>query len=365
MKTVYDIMEENDSARKMADFMVKQKQPYEFKVRYAEIRAHEFVKMCDEHEKNYHVSVGGLDSIVLLLFLRKIGIACPAISVSHLEDRSIQKIHKQLGVERLPSAKRSDGSTWKQPQIIREFGFPVLSKEIAAKIELLQNASEKNATVRHAIITGETGVYGGNRKGTRMKLPQKWLNLFAGYGVSPTDVNALTKAIEDDDALYTAEAIEKGITPQQVKAQKKMQREMNALRAEIERRDARDKADEQYMRWVEQAKGVKGVYGNFELREELANPEFARLLNAGIDMKTAFEVIHQDELIPAAMQAAAKAAASQAAKSAAANAARPMENGTSKRSAAHVRSDVNALGNEDIDEVIRRVKRGEKISFSA
>lgn len=189
MKTVYDIMAENDSARKMADFMVKQKQPYEFKVRYAEIRAREFVQMCDEHDKNYHVSVGGLDSIVLLLFLRSIGIDCPAISVSHLEDRSIQKIHKQLGVERLPSAKRPDGTTWKQPQIIREFGFPVLSKEIAAKIELLQNASEKNATVRHAIITGETGVYGGNRKGTRMKLPQKWLNLFAGYENENEGVN--------------------------------------------------------------------------------------------------------------------------------------------------------------------------------
>lgn len=189
MKTVYDIMAENDSTRKMADFIVKQKQPYEFKIRYAEIRAHEFVKMCDEHEKNYHVSVGGLDSIVLLLFLRSIGIHCPAISVSHLEDVSIQKIHRQLGVERLSSARRPDGTAWKQPQIIQEFGFPVLSKEIAAKIELLQNASEKNATVRHAIITGETGAYGGNRKGTRMKLPQKWLNLFAGYENENEGVN--------------------------------------------------------------------------------------------------------------------------------------------------------------------------------
>lgn len=94
MKTVFDIMAENDSARKMADFMVKQKQPYKFKKRYAEIRAYEFVRMCDEHDKNYHVSVGGLDSIVLFLFHRSIGINCPAISVSSLEDKSIQRIHK-------------------------------------------------------------------------------------------------------------------------------------------------------------------------------------------------------------------------------------------------------------------------------
>lgn len=181
MRNVFDIMRDNDSERKMADFMVKQKQPYEFKKRYAEIRAHEFVRMCDEHDKNYHVSVGGLDSIVLFLFLRSIGINCPAISVSSLEDKSIQRIHKALGITRLPSAMRPDGTPWKKPDIIREFGFPVISKEIAAKIELLQNATEENATVRHAIITGETGEYGGNRKNSRMKMPRRWLELFGGY----------------------------------------------------------------------------------------------------------------------------------------------------------------------------------------
>lgn len=181
MKTVFDIMEENDSERKMADFMVKQKQPYWFKVKYAEIRAREFVQMCDAHDKNYHVSVGGLDSITLLLFLRSIGIDCPAVSVSSLEDKSIQKVHKSIGVIPLPGIRDADGKPYTKSRIIQEFGFPVLSKEIAAKIETLQNATDKNATVRHAIMTGETGAYGGNRKKTRMKLPQKWLELFAGY----------------------------------------------------------------------------------------------------------------------------------------------------------------------------------------
>lgn len=181
MKTVLDIMKENDSERKMADFLVKQKQPYWFKKRYAEIRALEFVRMCNEHEKNFHVSVGGLDSITLLLFLRSIGIDCPAISVSSLEDRSIQRIHKQLGVEPLKPALKSDNKRWSKAQIIQELGFPVLSKEIAAKIELLANPTEKNKTVRHAIITGETGEYGGFQKDSRMKMSQKWLEKFGGY----------------------------------------------------------------------------------------------------------------------------------------------------------------------------------------
>ena len=54
---------------------------------------------------------------------------------------------------------------------------------------MLQRPSDRNATVRHAIITGETGDYGGNRTGTRMKMPQKWLELFGGYENENEGVN--------------------------------------------------------------------------------------------------------------------------------------------------------------------------------
>lgn len=39
----------------------------------------------------------------------------------------------------------------------------------------------KNKTVRHAIITGETGAYGGWQKNSKMQLKQRWLELFGGY----------------------------------------------------------------------------------------------------------------------------------------------------------------------------------------
>lgn len=186
MESVLDRMKRENADKKIADFMVKEKQPYSFKKKYAAIRAREFVSECDKRGLNYHVSVGGLDSIVLFIFLRSIGIYAPGISVSYLEDRSIQKVHTALGLEKLQSAVREvrpDGTVirWAKPQIIQEFGFPVLSKEIAAKIELLQNPTEKNKTVRHAIITGETGEYGGFQTDSRMKMAQQWLDLFGGY----------------------------------------------------------------------------------------------------------------------------------------------------------------------------------------
>lgn len=186
---VMERMEAIGADQLRAEFRMKMEYPYATKVNYARNRVKDFINECNHRDKNYHVSVGGLDSITLLLFIRDMGYDPEAISVSSLEDKSIQVIHKQLGVTRLPSAKRHDGRAWKKPQILQEFGFPVLSKEIAAKIELLQNQTEKSATVRHAIITGETGEYGGNRKNSRMKMSQKWLEKFGGYENEREGVN--------------------------------------------------------------------------------------------------------------------------------------------------------------------------------
>ena len=166
---------------KISSFKAKQKMPYEFKINYARIRAQEFVRECDLRDMNCHVSVGGLDSITLLFFLRSIGVNVPAISVSNLEDPSIQKVHREIDVISLKPAIRADGTRWTKAKILQEFGFPVISKEIATKIEFLQNPTEKNKTVRHAIITGETGAYGGYQKNSRMQLNKKWLEKFGGY----------------------------------------------------------------------------------------------------------------------------------------------------------------------------------------
>lgn len=184
-ENVLERMARIDADKKIADFMAKEKMPYDFKRKYAAIRAREFMEECERRGLDYHVSVGGLDSIVLFLFLHSIGICPPGISVSYLEDQSIQRVHTALGIQKLQSAVREvkpDGTVirWAKPQIIQEFGFPVLSKEIAAKIELLQNPTEKNKTVRHAIITGETGEYGGYQTDSRMRLSQVWLEKFGG-----------------------------------------------------------------------------------------------------------------------------------------------------------------------------------------
>ena len=90
-KNVLERMKENDSEHKIAMFKVKQQQDYSFKKKYARIRAWEFYNH-PEIDGMAYVAVGGLDSITLHVFLRSIGIDVPAISVSSLEDKSIQLV---------------------------------------------------------------------------------------------------------------------------------------------------------------------------------------------------------------------------------------------------------------------------------
>lgn len=171
-----------EKKKKKAQMTAMQALPYEVKVKRAELRAIEFIEKLDEMGLNAHVSVGGLDSITLLVFLRKIGIDVPAIGVSALEDKSIQRIHKDLGVISVKPGKS-------KVHVLNEVGFPVISKKIAGRIDTLQNPTERNKTVRHAIITGECGAQGHFAKNSRMKLPKKWLELFAGYENENEGVN--------------------------------------------------------------------------------------------------------------------------------------------------------------------------------
>ena len=183
------------------------------------------------------------------------------------------------------------------------------------------------------------------------------------YGVDASNIEALNKAIEDDDSYYEQEAIEKGVSVEQLKEFKKMEKENAELKRMQQEQDAREKGAKLYASWVEQAEKTKAVYPSFDLRAEMNNQKFLDLLRNNIDVRTAYEVIHKDEIIPAAMQYTAKTVEQKLTNKIIAGGARPSENGISSQSAAQVKSDVSQLTKADRAEIIRRVQRGEKIRF--
>ena len=183
------------------------------------------------------------------------------------------------------------------------------------------------------------------------------------YGVDANDIEALNKAIQEDDSYYEQEALEKGLTVQQLKQIKKMERENADLKAQMEEAQRQENGKKLYAAWMQQADEAKKVYPAFDLRSEMENPKFVDLLRSNIDVRTAYEVTHKDEIIAGAMQFTAKAVESKIANKIASNGTRPSENGMSSQSAALVKSDVSQLSKADRAEIIRRVQRGEKIRF--
>lgn len=183
------------------------------------------------------------------------------------------------------------------------------------------------------------------------------------YGVDANDVEALNKAIEEDDAYYEEEALEKGVTVEQLKEIKKMEKENAELKRQMQEKNAKEKGAQLYAQWMDQAEKAKNIYPSFDLRAEMQNPKFVDLLRANIDVRTAYEVIHKDDIIPAAMQFTAKTVEQKLTNKIIANGARPTENGISSQSGAVVKSDVSQLSKADRAEIIRRVQRGEKIRF--
>ena len=147
--------------------------PYRQKVNLAKRRIIQWADVCEENGKSYAVSVGGLDSITLLALVRQtLGADVPGISVSALEDKSIQTVHKEMGVIRIAPAKN-------KVQVLQEYGFPVVSKLAAAKIARLQTPGDTSPIVK-AYMTGDMGAWGGFGHNERFKLPDKWVELFGG-----------------------------------------------------------------------------------------------------------------------------------------------------------------------------------------
>ena len=183
------------------------------------------------------------------------------------------------------------------------------------------------------------------------------------YGVDATDIEALNRAIEEDDSYYEEEALEKGITVQQLKEIRKMERENADLKRQMEEQNRKENANKLYSKWMQESDETKKIYPSFNLQAEMQNPRFTDLLRSNIDVRTAYEVLHKDEIIPAAMQFTAKTVEQKLTNKMIANGARPVENGNSSQGATVTKSDVSQLSKEDRAEIIRRVARGEKIRF--
>lgn len=116
--------------------------------------------------------------------------------------------------------------------------------------------------------------------------------------------------------------------------------------------------------WVKESEAIKELYPDFDFRNELKNNAlFGKLLYSGIPLKTAYEVVHKDEILSGAMAYTAQKVREQVVKGIEAKGRRPAENGMVSESGIVTVTDVNALTSNDILKIIKQVEKGVSVKF--
>lgn len=155
--------------------------------------------------------------------------------------------------------------------------------------------------------------------------------------------------------------------PFQQRVQKILDGRLRSLRQENEA--LRAQAEEQrgfesgcVARLAQEAEEIRRTYGDFDWQREMRDPAFGRLIAAGVDGRTAYEVCHSRELLARAMRYGAQRAAERLSRSIASGGQRVVENG-GRGSSAVTRANPKALSAAELSEIRKRVQRGEKIRF--
>lgn len=190
------------------------------------------------------------------------------------------------------------------------------------------------------------------------------LNLLAAkYGTQAGDLDSLLEAIQGDDELIERQAYDRGMEPDTYREYNRVLAENQQLKEAAAERERQQAVEQTYQKWVQQAEQAKTMYPGLDLRREAQNPQFAQLLGAGIDVATAYQVVHMGELQTQLVQRTAQEVKASTAKAIQANQNRPRENGAAKQKAATIRSDPTKLSRGDFDEIIRRSLRGDRIRY--
>ena len=149
--------------------------------------------------------------------------------------------------------------------------------------------------------------------------------MYAKYGVK--DLKSLQKAVQEDDSYFEEAAEAENLSVEQYKYKLKLEKENAQKDAALREIERRENANRAYAEWQRQSESLKTRYPNFSLEAEAANPQFVKLLQNGIDVKTAFETIHHDEILSGAMMQTAQAVRKNVTDSIKARGLRPSENG--------------------------------------
>jgi len=190
------------------------------------------------------------------------------------------------------------------------------------------------------------------------------LNLLATkYGLQAGDTQALIEAINNDGDLIDQQAMDAGMEPEAYREFQRMKAELNTLKAERADRERQEAMQQKYTEWRRQEADVQRMFPDMRLDTEIQNQQFSEMLASGIDVMTAYKVVHMDEISQGLVRNAAADAQKETLAKIQQRTNRPREGAAGKPQSATVRADVSKLTMRDFDEIMRRAARGDVIRF--
>ena len=173
------------------------------------------------------------------------------------------------------------------------------------------------------------------------------------YGVKPTedgsyDVDAITKAMGDDDSLYEEKALEMGVNVDVAK-QLVHAEELEQQQREAEAKAQRDAMLQEHFNKVrQQGAQLKELFPDFDLDRELQDPEFVRRTAPGaLSVEDAYYSLHHREIMQRQAESIARRAKQTAAAAVQSGSARPRENGSAATASAAVTPNMRAMSRAD------------------
>lgn len=184
------------------------------------------------------------------------------------------------------------------------------------------------------------------------------------YNVEPGQYEAILNKIDADSKAIESEAMKLGINTEQYLASKQTEREVESLRKQLQMRNDIDERQRFAQVIQTQEAEVKALYPEFDLQTEVANDEFARLVKAGIPLKTAYEVVHKDDIITGAMAKTAEEVSKKMSNAIQSGKNRPLENGIKSGAPVSQTISIGNLTPEQMAQIDKLVSRGSKVDFN-
>lgn len=183
------------------------------------------------------------------------------------------------------------------------------------------------------------------------------------YNMDFEDTDGLKRAVHADDGLFADEAQRQGMDVETYRYMKKLERENLGYKKQIEKSRRESEAAEMMKRWYNNSRELADSYPDFDMTAEIDNPKFIKLVQNGIDLKTAYEVVHIADILDRERDSAATEARKDAELEYRSRDNRPYENGLSAQSSALIKNNVGSLSAKQRAELAKRAARGERITF--